>query len=123
MTLYTVQISQWRVAKERGIEMVDTTVKSGLKFFAPKWEMVQRHKDGDLSDAEYTIRYLKMMEASETEVPHYWAEVASRGTIAIACYCQNGRFCHRYLLVEILRDYCKRHGIEFEYLGELKKTA
>lgn len=121
MKLWTIQLAQWGVAKERNIPMVNTTVKSGVKFLAPVWTMVLDHKDGYLSDEEYTVLYFTMMGESLKKNGKQWDELLAMEEVAIACYCRHGAFCHRLLLVEIIKKQCEERGIEFTYMGELKK--
>ena len=44
MDLMTVQVGRWRLCQKHKAEFIDITVKSGLKIFAPTWEMVLGHK-------------------------------------------------------------------------------
>lgn len=103
--------------------MLDSTVKSGLKFLAPAWEMVLNHKAGIITDSEYVARYIPMMEDSLIRFPKAWDKLLAMDEVAIACYCKAGAFCHRCLLVEIIRVLCNDRGISFVYMGELKKDA
>lgn len=120
LTVYTVQIAKWKVPKQMGIKMVDTTVKSGMKFLAPTWEMVMGHKRGELSDEAYTRMFLEMMDESLDTKKENWEWLVELGTVALGCYCAKDAFCHRQLLVSILEKYCRDRGIEFEYKGELE---
>ena len=38
----------------KGPDRLDITVKTGIKAFAPTWEMVMKSKQGKLSEEEYT---------------------------------------------------------------------
>ena len=121
MKLYTIQLAQWNVAKALGIPLVNTTVKSGLQFLAPIWTMVLDHKDGIISDEEYTILYYTKMARSLENNPEEWGWLLGMEEVAIACYCRHGAFCHRMLLVEIIKRQCEDRGIEFAYMGEIRK--
>lgn len=121
--VWTVQMAQYRLAREEGIEMIDTTVKSGHNFLAPRWDMVMRHKHGEITDAEYTAEFLPLMEATQAECPDRWDWLLSHNRIALACYCRAGAFCHRHLLVDILEKRAKKKGITFVYHGELTRAT
>ena len=121
MKLWTVQMAQWRLAKERGIPLIDSTVKSGKPWLAPLWDMVMGHKNGTLSNEAYTTQYNAMMLKSMRDNPQEWSELIAMDEVAIACYCQAGCFCHRRLLVPLIGAFCIGNKIPFEYLGELIK--
>lgn len=122
MKLWTIQLSQWRLAKERDIPLVNTTVKSGLQFLAPRWDMVLGHKDGSVSDEVYTEQYLEMMANNIVRYPEKWEALLEMEELAIACYCRAGAFCHRRLLVGILEKMCEDRGVPFTHMGELVRS-
>lgn len=98
--LYTVNIN---LARELGLTYTDTTVKSGDRAFAPTWDMVMGHKEGRVSDDEYIRRYVDMMRRSYRENGGRWKALLGQQEAYLACYCRPGaRFCHRYILAEIL---------------------
>lgn len=120
MRLMTIQVSKWRLAKDRNIKVMDTTVKSGCGLFAPTWEMVLGHKAGTLSDEEYSALYRNILLESWKKDRQKWLDFLNDDDqYALACYCRAGKFCHRHLLVKFLRQLCKQLGISFEYYGEL----
>ena len=112
-------MARHRAAKRAGIHFVDTTVKSGMKWLAPSWDMVMGHKGKTVSDSQYTEAFLEMMAESQNVHEVQWDWLVGLGEVALACYCGEGNFCHRYLLVELVRKYCEGKGIAFEYAGEL----
>lgn len=119
--LMTIQVGRWRLARDRKVEFVDTTVKSGIKIFAPTWDMVLGHKNGTVSDEEYTREYRRMMiESWKAHRPEWEAFLRRDGVQAIACYCKPGLFCHRLLLKDIFEELCKKLQIPFEFYGELE---
>lgn len=119
MIVYTVQIARWRRARDEGIAVLDTTVRSGDKAFAPSWSMVMAHKQGVLSNAEYTAAYRVMMIQSFKDNAERWREVVRGDPVALACYCRPGSFCHRHLLADLFAELCQRREIPFYYRGEL----
>lgn len=122
--VWTVQMAQWRRAKELGIELIDTTVKSGDAVFAPTWEMVMEIKNATPETREeaerlYTRRYHIAMQNSWKQHPGHWLQLLSKERIAVACYCKPGVFCHRHLLLGYLEKVAIKAGIEFINKGEL----
>lgn len=121
MELFTVQMGKWRLARDRGIVFLDTTVKSGDALFAPTWDMVMGHKNGTVSDEEYTKLYRQMMIRSWTHNREKWELLLrSNEQVAIACYCPAGVFCHRLLLKDILQELSGKLNVPFHYYGELQ---
>lgn len=127
MILHTIQMSQWRMAKERKILLVDTTVKSGHKECAPTWEMVRLIKNTTEDDREenelaYTKKYKALLIKSYKENPMFWISLIDNPEVAIACYCKADSFCHRYILKEFIAFLCKRRNVKFSYMGEIKRV-
>lgn len=120
MILYTVQMAQWRKAKDQDIPLLDTTVKSGIDAFAPSWEMVLGHKDGSLSNAAYREQYISLMRESWHYRRLEWEKVLRMETVALACYCRAGNFCHRHILKEILMRIQEQRGVKVIDGGELQ---
>lgn len=120
MRIFTIQVGKWRLAKDRDIKVMDTTVKSGYSLFAPTWDMVLGHKAGTLSDEEYSALYRNLLLGSWKKDRQKWLDFLNDDDqYALACYCPAGKFCHRHLLVKFLQQLCKQLDIPFEYYGEL----
>jgi len=102
--------------------VIDVTVKSGLKAFAPSWDMVMSYKNGTLSEKGYTERYYEMMRASWKNQRAAWQKLLDLGksgkTIVLVCYCPRGDFCHRHLLASMLKACARKQGITSEVLPE-----
>lgn len=49
--------------------------------------------------------------------PLFWDEFLALLEVALGCYCPNGDFCHRYLLVEFLREVT-----DVDYRGEIPSS-
>lgn len=86
---------------------LDITVKSGKelgKKFAPTWNMVMGHKQGKITDEQYTELYLNMLKNTEEEVFEelYKYGLDNENKINLICYCHDGKFCHTYLLIDFL---------------------
>lgn len=119
MEVSTIQMAQWRKAEPLGFEIIDTTVRSGIKAFAPTWDMVTKHKTRVMSDEEYTKLFNDMMGKSMVLNAVVWRETMKKPKITLACYCSPDKFCHRHLLVKLFESYCNAHDIPFRYLGEI----
>ncbi|ANZ48149.1 hypothetical protein ASESINO_136 [Erwinia phage vB_EamM_Asesino] len=97
-------------------------MKSGLKHLAPTWDFLsvyQKSDKGPLAQAEYTRLYNLKLDRLLDEDAEKLVEILRMGEVALMCYCPAGQFCHRYLLVEKLREVAEWFGYEFEYAGEL----
>lgn len=119
LEVFTIQIAKHRLLFRTDIEFIDTTVKSGEKVFAPSTELLWAYKCGHLSEAEYIDRFYKLCRQRYRRDPEPWLRLLRRGRVALACYCRDGEFCHRHLLVDILEKLCRSEGIAFYYGGEI----
>lgn len=118
-SIYTVQISNARSAHMEDIPVLDITVKSGDSTFAPTWEMVLKYKAGEMSEAEYMEHYQRLMRVSQDLYDQRWKEVLAYDTIALACYCRPGNFCHRQILKDLIVEKWCIEGEEIVDGGEL----
>jgi len=120
MNLYTIAIPQWRKAKAEGIELFDITVKSGFEPFAPYKDVLYAYKRGEVTDDQYTEIYLTKLTERLRAVPEDFQGFLERpGPIAVACYCKAGKFCHRHLFVDFIREVADDNGYTIYYLGEI----
>ena len=120
MNVYTVQMGKYRLAIEKGIPFVDITVRSGIQAFAPTWPMVNRWKQNKISEDDYAALYRHKVLSEKWAFESDWKELLEYDTVALACYCKAHHFCHRLLLVDILRDIHRNENRPFDYLGELE---
>ena len=101
MILYTLQIAKYKLAINSQLLLTDTTVKSGGNSpFKPTWELVMR-------------------ESYKTRQAEWIDFLTGQNRAVIACYCQSGKFCHRYILAELLEKVATSRNIPFTYAGEL----
>lgn len=119
MQLWTIQMGKWRLALAQGIYLLDSTVKSGVAAFAPTWEIVGAVKAGEITEQQYTEQYLLLMRESFRRQPEQWQALEGYPSIAVACYCKPGKFCHRHLLADMLTKYFTSRNIPVEFRGEL----
>lgn len=90
-----------------GEDRLDITVKGRGKapvgrYFAPLWETVMALKEGMISEKEYKEKYIERMRMSYRLHREVWNEVLSRESVTLVCFCEDGAFCHRYILAELL---------------------
>lgn len=115
--IYTIQMSKWRLIKDTDIELIDVTVKSGVKAFAPSWDLLRAYKDGLINKEEYTIFFDKLMEESKVKNKQEWLDLLVRPKIAVSCFCSG--FCHRYLVADHLGQFAKENDIPFIVKGDV----
>ena len=98
-----------RAQLKRGSVGVDVTVKSAqgwARAFAPSWSMVMGHKDGKLSDEQYTTLYLAILRKAPLAAWYWLERQAVNGELTVLCYCRDfdasGQrvFCHTHLLID-----------------------
>jgi uncharacterized protein YeaO (DUF488 family) len=111
-----IQTSTMRYA---GHDKLDITVKSGNRVFAPTWDMVMGHKEGRISNEEYTDKYIGMMRLSWQRHQADWLRLLKQEVVTLCCYCPAGNFCHRHILKQLLEKACEVHGVEFVDGGEV----
>jgi hypothetical protein len=117
--LYTIQLAQWRLAKEKEIHLLNIAVKGGILPFAPDWSMVRAYKNREIKKKAYAERYERLMAESQKKHPKYWDALLRRPVVAYACYCSPNVFCHRHLFKVIAENYIKSRGFQVIQCGEL----
>ncbi len=124
MDVFTVSLSQWREATQRGILVINTTVKNGHPLFAPTWDMVMGHREGRLTDHEYQTAYVELLSERLRTHTVAWQEFMTMyadSRIALGCFCPTGKFCHRHILAPLLSQLAKRWNIPYAFYGELTR--
>ena len=122
--VYSVQIAQWRKVP-KDIAFFDITVKSGFAAFAPLGVHLWMLKRGEMDEDRYEQLYCLEMERRIFTNPIYFKEtlealVEEKKGVAFACYCRQGKFCHRLLLIQkVLPKMAGTIGLTFTYKGEL----
>lgn len=117
--IWTVQISNHRVAKQEGIHLLDITAKSGIPQFAPEYRQVMRYKYKEIGEVEYTQLYEERMRYSLKTYPKVWEMLKDHPRVALACYCTPGNFCHRRLFADMMAKYLESEGYRAKKEGEL----
>lgn len=118
INLYTIQLSKRRLLEGRDIELLDITVKSGDKLFAPEWEWVMASKRDPTFENTYVDLYRAKMRESYKANKQHWLDSMS-SDIALGCYCPSGGFCHRHLLATYFKAVAEKHGINIILSGEI----
>lgn len=117
VTVYTSRVGS------HDFDALDITIKSAStlegKVLAPTWAMVMAHKAGAVNDEQYTEDYYTLMRHRWQGQSFRFLRVLNRERIVLCCYCGKGKFCHRYLAVDILEKIAARYAIPFERGGEL----
>jgi ribA/ribD-fused uncharacterized protein len=121
--LHTIQLAQWRLARESNVELLDITASSGVAAFAPKMADVMAYKDGQLTQTQYTALYEDRMKRSRTEAGHIWEMLKEHTRVAFACYCRKGEYCHRHMFIYKAKDYLEAEGHTVIIEGELTRPA
>jgi uncharacterized protein YeaO (DUF488 family) len=109
---------------------LDITIKSASEFMgkelAPTWELVGGHKHftgqhgwcekyPPLNNEEYTERYLALLRQRYTAHREQWHEwLRQQERVKLACYCADGKFCHRHLAADVLRKVALYLGLIVE---------
>jgi hypothetical protein len=123
VSIWTVQMAQWRRAKSQGLFFLDITAKSGVRAFAPDFSRVMEYKKGLLTQEAYTQLYLERMALSREKRPETWEKLKDNEKVALACYCPAGRFCHRHLFSKLMQDYLVDQGYEARLMGEVTPSG
>lgn len=115
MKLFTAKINY------NGPSKVDITIKSSppeYRMFAPSWDLVMKFKNKIINWPEYEGLYRELMEESWGKNRQEWITFLKRENAVLCCYC-TGKKCHRFLLVDILKEKGLELGINVEYIKEL----
>lgn len=126
MEIYTMQLSKWRLAKKQDIQIIDCTLKSGVYYCGERWlaptkNLLWAYKEGAITEEQYEKEYLSIMRERYTRDRQWFVDFCNtKNSLAIACYCKGGGFCHRYLLIKIFDQICGHYNIPYTYKGELE---
>lgn len=83
-----------------------------LDCLVPGWDLVMGHKQGRLSDEQYTKGYAALIRSREAEVRAWFESLTAEEDVTFVCYCtefqagtQRPKFCHRHLVAKWLRKW------------------
>ena len=74
------------------------------------------YKNKSLTEKQYTILYLKMLDASCKNNKREWDKLLAMNSVTLVCYCPKNTFCHRHLLAKYLAD---KFSNQVELIGEV----
>jgi hypothetical protein len=89
-----------RSTMHKGTDGRDITIRAGLPV-SPTWRMIKEYKAGTLSKAQYTTKYIDILEANKQAV-YDWITSLPERLVVFLCFCPEGEFCHTHLLIEWL---------------------
>lgn len=118
--IWTIQIPQWKRHKTAGIKLIDITVKSGDQAFAPHGFDLRQYKAGQMSDAEYTERYMDKMMESMQEHKSHWDHLSAYKYAVYGCYCPKDAFCHRHIFKNLAKAHLEGMGWTPKLMGEFE---
>jgi uncharacterized protein YeaO (DUF488 family) len=90
-----------------------------LPLLAPTWEIVMGSKANEITQEEYTQRYLELLAEREL-TPQDVADVLPDGCFLL-CYEKPTDFCHRHILAEWLNQADGIHVEEWKNEQEQKE--
>lgn len=118
--VWTCRVQDHRKLKEKGIDWLDATFKSGNPIFAPTRDLVMGYKRGEITEGRYKVEYRRQMEESARRHFNAWLDVLDADRIVIGCYCRRGDFCHRHLLAKLFLAFAnKQTDHEVSIKGEI----
>jgi len=101
------------IQKYDGSYPFDITYRTN-SIFSPTKELVYAIKYRGMSEKEYTEQYYTLMRNSYRNYKKEWNYVLDYNNMFVfLCFCQPNKFCHRFLLKDILVKLGK------EYMGEI----
>lgn len=91
---FTIMVSPPLWAKRRNLDL-----------FVPTSKIVWGHKNGSVSDEEYTRVYTLLLQVRMQKIKNW---IKENEYAILLCACPNGNFCHRYIVAERLKNMgCK----------------
>lgn len=120
MELWTLQLSRWRWIHGTDIEPIDTTVKNVPNgIFSPTWDIVRGVKQGQITEAEYTRVYKELIRERWQTRRSEFQTFLDKPKVAVMCFCPAGCFCHRLILVDLIKGLHRYLNKPFIYQGEI----
>ncbi|MBH14215.1 MAG: hypothetical protein CMF37_14985 [Leeuwenhoekiella sp.] len=121
MQCYTYQIGKAEDNPEHEhILLINSSVKSGYRWLAPTWALLMAYKQGEITEEQYTEKFKTLMRLRYRRYRNLFEAMSKQEQVAFGCYCKDGDFCHRHLLIEMFEKICNNYDIPFKYIGELK---
>lgn len=115
--IWTIHLPHWRLLLPE-VKLLDITYKSGHRAFSPHGHDLGQFKRGEMSEDEYTQRYLEKMHDSRREHRQAWDGLSVGNYKALACYCKAGEYCHRRLFQHVAKTHLESMGWRVELMDE-----
>lgn len=98
--------AQMRYSKSDRLDITAKSAEGWVKNLAPTWGLVWGHKNGALTDEQYTESYLHGIDLVGLPLDELLKFGHIHGSITFVCYCPDGKFCHTHLLIDhLLKEY------------------
>ena len=108
MPIYTSYFANYRNFPQ-GAQVIGVTRKPPAGIInwyqlAPSQQLLNEYKYGNLSEQEYSQRYLnELAQLNQEEIVNRLLELEKQFTnIVLCCYEKRGKFCHRNILAQWL---------------------
>jgi len=75
-----------------------------LPFLAPSRDIVQAYKSHQIDAQEYAQRYRALLKERWGEVQGWLDSLSPERDITLLCYERAGEFCHRQVVVELVKE-------------------
>lgn len=98
--------AQMRYSEPDRLDITAKSAEGWAKNLAPTWGLVWGHKNGALTDEQYTESYLHSINLVGIPLDELLRFGHINGSITFVCYCPDGKFCHTHLLIEYLLKEC-----------------
>ena len=127
--IYTGYYGKLKKYKEFGMESVAISGKVpdfyyGLAYpdFAPRYEMFQRWKNGEITNEGYTVEYKAHLNTLNREEIRKDFEVYNKkgNDCILLCYEKSNEFCHRHVLADWLEETFGWAVEEFDFKFDFK---
>lgn len=126
MELYRARVQHWREVDKLGLTLMDVTVKSGLKQFAPDRDALYKYKASKKTVDDVAVFELLFMEKMNNlwrVAPEEFDILVNQKTLVLGCYCdqESKDYCHLDSLCYCIEKICNDRRIPFKYKGVIKK--
>lgn len=110
--IYTGYYAKLKKYEEAGLVLVAISSVipkffDGLTYeeFAPRKEMFQKWKNGEIDNFEYAIMYKDYLDSlDKEEIREDFDSPHKCDNMILLCYEKSGDFCHRHVLADWLED-------------------
>ena len=85
------------------------------KILAPSKDLLLGYKNGQISDAEYTVQFLAQLEKlNANNIIEDLRKLGNGKSVGLICHCSTKNFCHRHLVAEWIKNCTGRNVVEFK---------